>query len=53
MGDIIDTWVYRVGLLNNQYSIGSAVSLMKAIVSMVLIVSANYVSRRLSGRGMW
>ena len=53
VGDIIDTWVYRVGLLNNQYSIGSAVSLMKAIVSMVLIVSANYVSRKLSGRGMW
>jgi len=53
VGDIIDTWVYRVGLLNNQYSIGSAVSLMKAIVSMVLIVSANYVSRRLSGRSMW
>ena len=53
VGDIIDTWVYRVGLLNTQYSIGSAVSLMKAIVSMVLIVSANYVSRRLSGRGMW
>ena len=53
VGDIIDTWVYRVGLLNNQYSVGSAVSLMKAIVSMVLIVSANYVSRRLSGRGMW
>ena len=53
VGDIIDTWVYRVGLLNNQYSVGSAVSLMKAIVSMVLIVSANYVSKRLSGRGMW
>ena len=53
VGDIIDTWVYRVGLLNYQYSVGSAVGLMKAIISMVLVISANYVSRRLSGRGMW
>ena len=53
VGDIIDTWVYREGLMNYQYSIGSAVSLMKALVSMVLIISANYVSRRVSGRGMW
>lgn len=53
VGDIIDTWVYRVGLGKMQYSIGSAVGLLKAVVSLILIVAANYTSRRLSGRGMW
>lgn len=53
VGDIIDTWVYRIGLGKMQYSIGSAVGLLKAIVSLVLIVAANYTARRLSGRGMW
>ncbi len=53
VGDIIDTWVYREGLLNYQYSLGAAVSLMKAFVSMVLVIGGNYLSRKLSGRGMW
>lgn len=53
VGDIIDTWVYRIGLGKMQYSIGSAVGLLKAIVSFVLIVAANYAAKRLSGRGMW
>ncbi|MBR5985883.1 MAG: sugar ABC transporter permease [Clostridia bacterium] len=53
VGDIIDTWVYREGLLNYQYSLGAAVSLMKASVSMVLVIGGNYLSRKLSGRGMW
>ena len=53
VGDIIDTWVYRIGLGKMQYSIGSAVGLLKAIVSFVLIVMANYFAKRLSGRGMW
>lgn len=53
VGDIIETWVYRVGLGTMQYSTGSAVSLLKAIVSMVLVITANYVANRVAGRGMW
>ncbi|NLZ90033.1 MAG: hypothetical protein GX916_11100 [Clostridiales bacterium] len=53
VGDIIETWVYRVGLGKMQYSIGSAVSLMKALISMVLILGANAFSHRVTGRGMW
>jgi putative aldouronate transport system permease protein len=36
-GDIIDTLVYRTGILNNQYGIATAVGLFKSIVSLVLI----------------
>ena len=53
VGDIIETWVYRVGLGKMQYSVGSAVSLLKAIISMVLIIGANAFSRKVAGRGMW
>lgn len=53
VGDIIETWVYRVGLGKMQYSVGSAVSLLKAVISMVLILSANAFSRKVTGRGMW
>ncbi|GMQ60432.1 sugar ABC transporter permease [Vallitalea sediminicola] len=37
-GDIIDTYVYRVGLVNLQYSFGTAVGLMKSVISFVLLV---------------
>ena len=53
VGDIIETWVYRVGLGKMQYSIGSAVGLMKAIISMLLIIGSNAFSRKVTGRGMW
>lgn len=36
-GDILDTYVYRVGLIQGQYSIGTAVGLLKTVVSLVLI----------------
>lgn len=53
VGDIIETWVYRVGLGKMQYSVGSAVSLLKAIIGMMLILVANSFSRKVTGRGMW
>jgi putative aldouronate transport system permease protein len=40
-GDIIDTWVYRAGLVDMQYGLATAVGLLKSIVSLVLI-SASY-----------
>lgn len=53
VADIIDTWVYRVGLGQMQYGVGAAVGLMKAVISLILIVGANALAKRTSGRGMW
>ncbi|MCI8543085.1 MAG: sugar ABC transporter permease [Lachnospiraceae bacterium] len=53
VADVIETWVYRVGLGKMQYGVGSAVSMMKAVVSLVLVVSANAASRKIAGRGMF
>ncbi|MFD2671155.1 ABC transporter permease [Marinicrinis sediminis] len=36
-GDIIDTWVYRVGLINMQYGLATAVGLLKSVVGFILI----------------
>lgn len=36
-GDIIDTLVFRTGIMNNQYGIATAVGLLKSVVSLVLI----------------
>jgi putative aldouronate transport system permease protein len=47
-GDVIDTYVYRVGLLGQQYSFATAIGLLKSIVSCVLILSANQLSKKLA-----
>jgi len=37
-GDIIDTYVYRTGLIEQQYGLATAVGLMKSVVSFLLII---------------
>ncbi|NIK79685.1 putative aldouronate transport system permease protein [Paenibacillus castaneae] len=45
-GDIIDTWVYRAGLQNLQFSLATAMGLLKSVVSFVLIVISYYLASR-------
>jgi len=53
VGDIIDTWVYRVGIGQLQYSTGAAMGILKSFVGFILIVGANAISRKVSERGLW
>ncbi|MBD2843706.1 sugar ABC transporter permease [Paenibacillus sp. IB182496] len=46
-GDIIDTWVYRTGLLNLQYELATAVGLLKSVVGFILISVSYYLAYRL------
>lgn len=39
-GDIIDTYVYRVGITNMQFSLATAAGLFKSVVSFVLVVTS-------------
>ena len=48
-GDILDTWVYRAGLVSAQFSLASAVGLFKSVVGFILIVIAYYLADRYSG----
>jgi putative aldouronate transport system permease protein len=45
-GDVIDTYVYRVGLVQSQYGIASAVGLMKSVISFILIVISYQLAAR-------
>lgn len=44
--DVIDTYVYRVGILNARFSYATAVGLFKAVISVILLVTANRIARR-------
>lgn len=51
--DIISSYVYRVGVSQANYSFGTAVGLMNSIVSMILILITNTVSKRLTDASLW
>lgn len=51
--DIISSYVYRVGIGKSNYSFGTAVGLMNSIVSMILILTTNFVSKKLTETSLW
>lgn len=48
-GDVIDTYVYRAGFVSAQYSLATAVGLMKSVVSFILIVVSYKLADRFAG----
>ncbi|WJH32862.1 ABC transporter permease subunit [Paenibacillus sp. CC-CFT747] len=53
VADVIDTYVYRVGLLETKYGFSTAVGLVKNVVGLVLVLSANWIIKRFNEYGLW
>lgn len=53
VGDIIDTWVYRQGLLEFQFGLATAVGLFKGVIGMLLIFFANRLTRKVSNSSLF
>lgn len=51
--EIISTYVYKVGLLNTQYSYSAAIGLFNTIVNIILLVAANNISKKLTQNSLW
>ena len=47
--DVLDTYIYRIGILQNNYSLGTAIGIMKSLVSITLLFSANRLSKWIRG----
>ncbi len=53
VADVIDTWVYRVGLGSMRFGIGTAVGLFQSFIGMLLVLVSNFLSKRYTGNGIW
>ena len=53
VGDIIDTWVYRQGLLEFQFGLATAVGLFKGVIGMALILTSNRLVKRFGGSSLF
>lgn len=53
VGDIIDTYVYRRGLAEQNFSYGAAVGLFKSVVSVFLVCGANWLARKTDNESLF
>ncbi|MBT9777696.1 ABC transporter permease subunit [Clostridium sp. MCC353] len=51
--DVINTYVYRKGLIDAQFSYSAAVGLFNCVVSFALVTITNKLSKKASGNGLW
>ncbi len=51
--DVVSTYLYRVGLVSNNFSYATAIGLFQALIGLVMVLTANFVSRRVVGASLW
>jgi putative aldouronate transport system permease protein len=51
--NVIDVYVYQVGILQSRYSYATAVGLIKSIISLILLLSANFITKRLNNTSLF
>lgn len=51
--EIISTYVYKIGIINTQYSMSAAVGLFNNVINFVLLISVNWFSRKLTETSLW
>jgi putative aldouronate transport system permease protein len=53
VADIIDTWVYRQGLLQFQFSLATAVGLFKGVIGLFLVVASNWAVKKMTDSSLF
>lgn len=53
VADVIDTYVYRSGIVQSNYSLATAAGLFKSVISMVLVIGTNKLSHLFKEDGIW
>lgn len=53
VADIIDTYVYRIGIQKTSYSFSTAAGMFKSVIALILIVSVNFVAKKSGNEGVW
>lgn len=51
--EVLDTFIYKYGIPQRQYGYGTAVGLLKSIVSLLLLTTGNAVCKKVSGKGIY
>jgi len=53
VGEVFETYTYRVGLLEGRFSFASAVGIFNSVVAVIMIFTTNFIARKIKGGGLW
>ncbi|MGG1514279.1 ABC transporter permease subunit [Paenibacillus oryzisoli] len=53
VGDILDTWIFRRGIEQMEFSVPAAMGVFKSVIGLVLVVGANKLAKKVGGSGIW
>lgn len=53
VADIIDTYVYRIGIVNADYSFSTAAGMFKSVVAFIMIVVVNAIAKKTGNEGLY
>lgn len=53
VADIFSTYVYRLAFIQHDYGFASAVGIFESVVSCLLLLSSNWISKKATGEGLW
>lgn len=53
VADVLDTYVLRNGLQQGYFGVATAVGLVSSVISLLLVLTTNSVSRKINGEGLW
>jgi ABC-type polysaccharide transport system, permease component len=53
VGEIVDTYILRIGLVKGNYSLATAVGLFNSIIAIMLMLITNTISKKQGGQGIW
>lgn len=52
VSDVIQTYVYRVGIVGNDYGYSTAIGLFKSVISLILVTASDIISKKVRGEGI-
>ncbi|MEC0231213.1 ABC transporter permease [Paenibacillus alba] len=53
VGDILDTWIFRRGIEQMEFSVPAAMGVFKSVIGLVLVLGANKLAKKVDGSGIW
>ncbi|WP_071130625.1 ABC transporter permease [Enterococcus timonensis] len=52
-GDVISTYLYRIGLQSSNFSYATAIGLFESLIGLVLVLSSNLISKKITDTSLW
>lgn len=53
VGDVLSTYIYRIGIGQAQFSMTTAIGLFQSVIGLILIVSANFTCKKFFDKNLW